>query len=681
MKSPFITAALSLLALSIAQASEVDPALQLADSVVTGTGFAVASLMSPGSVTRIDADDIRRRGLADVAELFRDVPGVVLTDADTPGMKRISIRGESSRRVTIRIDGQTMTDHTTYGTPLLIDPATIERVEVVRGPASVINGSNAIGGVVNIITRRGSDVPLEGYLGGGYYSATQGYRSNAGLTGSSGDFDYRLSLSRSEHGDRRTRGYGELDNSAYDNESAALHLGYRRDKHYTAFKAERFDMSAGTWVAPQPGSQLQLDFPRRDQQRYALFHEVTDLSPVVRKLSANAYWRTVDREFSNSVQTAVPPLQVASDSLDEQATRGLALQAELELFRAQTTLLGLEYMDDELDSDKLSATTVTTPMGQVRTASTSQQKASQQTLSAFAQQRWELADDWTAYLGGRYYRVESELERSTEQATADGADERVLGSLGLVYSPAAHWALRANFAQGYSYPNLTQLYSVTTASNRVHYGNMDLKPERARVLELGWRYEVPAVTVDTVLFHTLARDYIDRERVTATPDGYQPPSSARLEQWQYVNVNEATTTGLEVALQWRPDWLLQPHAAINLSRREFDYGNGYATRDSGLPTAMGTLGLRSYPQLWQQLDSELDFFLRTASGAERRGADRSVEDREAGYATLNLAMSFDYQQRVSVRLLLGNLLNRSYRPLDELPGLKRHIDTEITLTF
>lgn len=679
MKAGIIFSGLSLLGLSIAAAS-ADSSLRLADTVVTGTGYEVASLMSPGSITRIGEEEVQRRSLADVAELFRDIPGVVLSDSDTPGMKRISIRGESSRRVTIRIDGQTVTDHTDHGTPLLIDPAMIERVEVVRGPSSVINGSNAIGGVVNIITRRGVDVPLESHVSAGYYSATRGYRSNAGLAGSSGAFDYRLSLSRSEHGDRRTRGFGELDNSAYDSESAALHLGYRRANHYTAFKAERFDLSAGTWVEPQPGTQFDMEFPQRDQQRLALFHEVTDLSPVVRKVSGNAYWRTVDREFSNTLQTVVPPLQVASSSLDEQRTRGLAVQAELELFSGQTTLAGLEYMDDELGSDKLNSTTIGTPMGPVRTASAARQKSSQQTFSAFAQQDWTLAEDWTAYLGGRYYRVESELERSTERAAVNGSDDRVLGSLGLVYSPAPQWALRANLAQGYSYPNLNQMFSVATAGSRVHYGNPDLKPERARVLELGWRYEVPAVTADVVLFHTVAKDYIDREQVSATPEGYRPPSSGRLEQWQYVNVNEATTTGVEAALEWRPDWLVQPHAALSLSRREFDYGDGFSTWDSGLPAATGTLGLRSYLQLGP-MDSEFDFFIRAASGAERKGADRQIEDHESGYATLNLAMTFDYQDRLSARVLLGNLLNRAYQSFDELPGLQRHIDTEIRLTF
>ncbi len=683
MRASLFAGGLSLLTLSVAQAALGQPVLQLSDSLITGTGFEVAALVSPGSVTLIGEDELRRNSLADVSELFRDIPGVILTDADTPGMKRISIRGESSRRVVIRIDGQTMTDHSTYGTPLLIDPAMIERVEVVRGPSSVVNGANAVGGVVNIITKRGADAPLQTYVGGGYYSATQGYRSNAGLAGSSNAFDYRLSLSRSEHGDRRTRSFGELDNSAYDNESAMLHLGYSLGQHYLALKAERFNLTAGSWVEPKPGQQLALAFPKRDQQRYAVFYEGKELSAVLKKLSANAYVRTVDRQFTNSVQTFVPPVRIENESLDDQDTRGIAGQAELELWAGQTTLVGVEYMDDRLDSDKLTNSVITTPMGVMRTQRTSQQKASQQTASAFVQQSWEFAEDWTAFLGGRYYWVESELERSTERAGVDGSDERLLGSFGLVYSPAPRWALRANLSQGYSYPNLSQLYSVSTASDRIHYGNPDLKAERARVMELGWRYEAPQVTTDMVLFHTVSKDYIDRERVSVTPDGYQPPAPSRnpLEQWQYINVSQARTAGLEASIEWRPDWLLQPHGAVSLSSRKFDYGNGYSTRNSGLPSTMGTLGLRSYPQVWPQLDTEVDFFVRAASGSVYKGAERQVEDQEGGYATLNLALTLDYQERVSARVLLGNLLNRAYRPLDELPGLKRHIDTEITLTF
>src|SRR5690554_7708788 len=115
-------------------------------------------------------------------------------------------------------------------------------------------------------------------------------------------------------------------------------------------------------------------------------------------------------------------------------------------------------------------------MGTVVIPSSASQTANQQTLSAFAQQQWQFADDWTAYLGGRYYRVESELEHSTERAGVDGSDSRLLGSLGLVYSPRPHWALRANLAEGYSYPTLNQLYSVSAARDRRRLGESALEP-------------------------------------------------------------------------------------------------------------------------------------------------------------------------------------------------------------
>ncbi len=58
------------------------------------------------------------------------------------------------------IDGQKLTDHTNYGQPILIDPTTTERIEVVRGSSSVVSGSAAIGGVINIITKTGADKPF-----------------------------------------------------------------------------------------------------------------------------------------------------------------------------------------------------------------------------------------------------------------------------------------------------------------------------------------------------------------------------------------------------------------------------------------------------------------------------------------------------------------------------------------
>jgi hemoglobin/transferrin/lactoferrin receptor protein len=566
---------------------------------------------------------------------------------------------------------------------LLIDPATIERIEVIRGPSSVINGSNAIGGVVNIITRGGGDRSLEGYAGGGYYSATRGYRSSTGLGGSSNGFDYRLSLSRSEHGDRRIP-ISTLDHSDYDNESVSAYLGYQWANQKLALKAEQFNLSANTWTEPAPGERLALAFPKRDQTRYAFFYEAQGVTSWLSRLSFDGFQRQVDRTFENSVAiSGIPSIEVDNLAVDDLLTRGLALKAGLDLFANQPTLGGVEYLQDQLDANKQTETTTVLRPGfpPINTFRTSVQKAEQETVSVFLQQRWQFSPDWTGHLGGRYYTVESNLKSSTDRSSTDSRDERWLGSLGLVHRLDDDWSVRATFAAGYSYPTLTQFFSVATGGSDVNYGNAELEPELAHTFELGLRHESASVSLDVALFRTAAKDYIDRQRLSVTPDGYLPPSSSRLRQWQYVNVNEARTHGLEIALEWRGTLPVKPHASISLARRTFHFVNNRSTANSGLAQATCTVGLRHFSTLGAGLFSELDLFMRASEGAKREDEQNQVTDRASGFATLNLNWKLDYQQRVSLSLLLGNLLNREYRPLDELPGAQRYADLEATVRF
>ena len=171
------------------------------------------------SVAVIGQDLIKAQTVKDVAELLRDVPGVNVLEGATPGLRRISIRGEGQARNTILIDGQEVSDHSTYGSLFMINPADIERIEVVKGPSSVLHGSKAIGGVVNIITKKGSKKPVEISLGAGYDSSTDGYNTNISAAGGAGNMDYRLSFTRSDHGDRRTAD-GKLAPTSISNGSA-----------------------------------------------------------------------------------------------------------------------------------------------------------------------------------------------------------------------------------------------------------------------------------------------------------------------------------------------------------------------------------------------------------------------------------------------------------------------------
>jgi len=128
----------------------------LEEIVVTATRSETSPLDAPGSVSVVTKEDIEKRNVKDVDEAVRMIPGVY--DRRTKGfadiMPSINIRGiYGTNRNLIIIDGQPVSDDVWRRYPL----GSIERIEVVKGPFSSLYGSNAMGGVVNVITRKPQD--------------------------------------------------------------------------------------------------------------------------------------------------------------------------------------------------------------------------------------------------------------------------------------------------------------------------------------------------------------------------------------------------------------------------------------------------------------------------------------------------------------------------------------------
>ena len=111
------------------------------------------------SVTVLDRDEIERRGVATVLELLRTVPGVEVSQGGGPGrVASVFLRGATSAQTLVLLDGVRLNSPATAAfdlADLTVDG--VERVEILRGPQSVLYGSEAMGGVVSITTRRASD--------------------------------------------------------------------------------------------------------------------------------------------------------------------------------------------------------------------------------------------------------------------------------------------------------------------------------------------------------------------------------------------------------------------------------------------------------------------------------------------------------------------------------------------
>lgn len=661
-----LVAAFSLGTFAQAQEETSEDVTFLDTIIISGTGLPTEILDSPASVSALNEEDIKRVAPSSVARILDTLPGVRVTQS---GIERITIRGEGSQRVAIQIDGQTITDHTGYGTPILISPSSIERIEVVRGSASVVSGNNAIGGVVNIITKRGADVPVETVISGGYLGATSGYRGALNLSGSVDEFDYRFTYSESDQGDLKTPD-GTLQNSDVLDRELSLHLGYSFGNHYIGLRALDFDLSANVGT-DDPNFIIKL--PKRDLRKFGAFYEGTDLTPWMSLLRFDTYSQTIDREFENDITIPMGPgmtMNVLSTSQDVQDTWGLNAKAEMEFVPGHRTIVGFSYDDDSQVADKYSRTA--TPFGPP-SVTTRLSDAYIRTFSVYGQHEMELTDKLIATLGGRYYKVDSKLSRYTVngvgQTPSQNDDSRFVGSAGLVFKPTEDSTLRANISEGYNYPTLGQLYLETTAGGSgLTIGNPNLKPESSTTYEIGGRIDQGPVVLDGTLFYTDAKDYIQSQLLT--PGVYQ-----------YQNINKAKTWGVELEAEFDTAlWDLRPYVGAAYLQREFTYANGYSTKDSGTPDLSGTLGMRRY---WNagSMDGEWDLYLSGESGAISRNSSGTAVDEAAGYTTLNLRVDAQLTDNLVLNFEANNLLNKSYRPLDQYAGAKRSFNFFLTATF
>jgi len=218
--------------LSIGQLAAAPLALQ--QEVVTATRTAQTAEQSLASVTMIDRERIEQSQATSLPELLKRVPGVSLTNNGGPGKATsLFLRGTESDHVLVMIDGIKIGSVTGGGAALQDLPLElIERIEVVRGPRSSLYGSEAIGGVIQIFTRRGQAQGAKPYFSAGY-GTHDSYTGSAGLSGGDGRSWYSLGVSGSDTDgidvkSPGTSGY-ERDADGYRNLAATLSAGHRFD--------------------------------------------------------------------------------------------------------------------------------------------------------------------------------------------------------------------------------------------------------------------------------------------------------------------------------------------------------------------------------------------------------------------------------------------------------------------
>lgn len=210
---------------------------------VTASRIAQLESETLGDVSIVPNEKLREAGQQSLAEILAQEPGVSFYNSGGPqNTTGLFLRGNDASHTLVLIDGVRINSSNYGGVNWnAIDPATIERVEILRGAASSLYGSDAIGGVVNIITRKpDGDEPLRAYANAGYGSHNT-FKSGVGFSGAADGWNYNLSagVARSSGFDA-TESYASdayPDKDGYRQNSVAGALGYQWKQ------GQRFDFS------------------------------------------------------------------------------------------------------------------------------------------------------------------------------------------------------------------------------------------------------------------------------------------------------------------------------------------------------------------------------------------------------------------------------------------------------
>lgn len=183
--------------------------------VVTASRMQQDLLDTNSSVSVVSAKRLANAAVDNVPDMLRQETGVRLVTDGTPGLKRIALRGENASRTLVMVDNQRIDDQKNKsGVPFLINPYFIERIEVVKGPSSVLYGSDALGGIVNVISKQPSQEPeLEAGLT--FNGAANGFTEYVNFSGTEGPFKAAVGAFNTNQGDIYLSGRERLDNTSY----------------------------------------------------------------------------------------------------------------------------------------------------------------------------------------------------------------------------------------------------------------------------------------------------------------------------------------------------------------------------------------------------------------------------------------------------------------------------------
>lgn len=725
MQKTIITAAsLAALATVVAMNASADEVSDLGKLTVTATKKSTAVSDAPASVSVVTAEEIENKNVQRVDEAIKDLPSVYVRSLGghrpSAWANTVTLRGiPGYQRTAVLVDGQPMNNAFSGGVNWSSIPVEdVESIEVVPGPFSSLYGGNAMGGVINIISK--APVQREVTVKGGYgsddfasadiyyrdkvsdrlgISANVGYKESDGYvadyvtktgvagagaipvtgwqrtTDKYGDTVYLL-------GDQGPRSWWQQNVGAklfYDlTDTSKVYFGISDHEHETDFEAYNTYLrdAAGNPIVSgnigiNDGGALNRTISEKDflfgpngetATRYSLGYETTFDAEVNFKVDAfyadNTYWYV-------SQLTGAKKDGGAGKLVDIPNSRSnFAVQVSLPLNDMHYLTAGASVGRDELDKREYSLANWTNRSAKGTLGY--QGKGESQTYAVFVQDEIFVASNMRLYLGGRYDYWETEGE--VHQYTAPGYDATYATrsknafspKASVVYNPADRTVLRASVGRAFRAPGLSDMYSTwVTSSGKVNESNPDLEPEKTTSWEIGgeqglWR----GATVKATYYENYLTDLIYQTEVNASLTVKRNAGEAEIKGVE-LEFRQIVATGIEffANVTFNDATITENSAAPETEGKNITY----------VPEEQFNLGVNGRRGPWRG-SMAWRYVGDVYTNEENLDTTNDVYDSYDPYHVIDAKLGYSLTKQLSASIAVENLLDREYYQSAKAPG-------------
>lgn len=547
----------------------------LPEIVVTATRTRQSLKNTPAIMSVITREDLDRMNAKTLKEALANQIGVLVNPGDT-GTAVVSIRGTTERHNLILIDGKNFAHDLdrkfNYGKELdRISLDNVERIEIVRGSYSTMYGSEAIGGVINLITKK--KAPTQASV---YWHKTQGHdKSNTKGFSLSGNIKDKLSLSVGGALKKTDPNYHAKKNLPYQYSGSSdtyyLNSSYEFSPGKTlSFDVDYLDQNQKRKTKGSFGGPVHNRFYDHDRLNMSLEYKAENekedyfLRTYSSDYKKTAYLKKLDGTPMKSSYTAY--MKNRLNVLEGQYRRNIG---------KHTLTVGAQYRQDKPVGNRQKAGGTYIGTQTVNTFQVPLYKVSLTQKSIYLQNEWKPDEKWL-FLAGARYDMHNKFAN------------KLSPNVGVVYHISPDSRIKANYGEGYAVPGVNELYLYWGGI----YGDPTLKPEASKSFDLSYELEKGVCNHKLTFFHNHIKNFIDLyNKAPSDPFGawyYQNIAEVKLHGFEYENkiyLNKHWDARLGAMLLHSNDSVIDGqsfYAPTYRSHTRFDVGLNYHTDDLGI---------------------------------------------------------------------------------------------------